>query len=325
MTAPVNSPPAFSELIAVLKVAQLRSFRKAADELGMSTSALSHAVSKLEKNLGVRLFHRTTRSVAPTEAGAQFLSQIGPAVTAIGAAIDGIDGQRVTPSGTIRLNMSAAAAHILLHPILLPYLARYPAVTFDVVTEGKLVDIVAQGFDAGVRSAASVPRDMVALDCTASLRWVAVAAPAYLARRAGPASPQQLKEHTCICTRLPGGALYPWIFHKGGDQFTVAPAGPLVFDNYTLMIAAARAGAGIAWLNSEAVSAELANGTLVEILADWSLREAPLQLYYPSRRQLPAAMQALVAMLREAYPQPHHGVVPPGEGVTLLRPPKDGE
>ena len=297
------APPALSDLIAVLKVAQHRSFRKAAEELGMSTSALSHAVAKLETRVGARLFHRTTRSVAPTEAGAAFLSTIGPAVAAIDAAIDGIDSQRATPAGTIRLNMSAAAAHILLGAILLPYLARYPAVTFDIVTEGKLVDIVAQGFDAGVRAAASVPRDMVAVACTPELRWVAVAAPAYLARHAAPATPDDLQAHACICTRLPGGALYPWAFGRGSEQVAITPAGSLVFDNYTLMIAAAAAGAGIAWLNSEAVGAQLADGRLVEVLADWSIMEPPLQLYYPSRRQLPAAMQALVAMLREAYPQ----------------------
>lgn len=303
MPASAASPPALSELIAVLKVAEKRSFRKAAEELGISTSALSHSVAKLEKNFGVRLFHRTTRSVAPTQAGEQFLSEIAPAVAAICAAVDGIDSQRATPAGTIRLNMSAAAAHILLGPVLLPYLARYPGVTFDVVTEGKLVDIVAQGFDAGVRAASSVPRDMIALDCTPPLRWVAVAAVAYLARRDTPAVPENLKWHACISTRLPGGSLYPWVFSRGSNQVAINPTGPLVCDNYTLMIAAARAGAGIAWLNSEAVAAELANGSLVEVLADWSLKEPPLQLYYPSARQLPAAMQALVAMLREAYPQ----------------------
>jgi DNA-binding transcriptional LysR family regulator len=297
------TPPALSDLIAVLKVAQHRSFRKAADELGMSTSALSHAVAKLEKSLGVRLFHRTTRSVAPTEAGEAFLSKIGPAVAAIDAAIDGIDSQRATPAGTIRLNMSAAAAHILLDAILLPYLARYPAVAFDVVTEGKLVDIVAQGFDAGVRAAASVPRDMIAVNCTLPLRWVAVAAPAYLARHVAPMVPEDLKEHVCICTRLPGGSIYPWVFGRGGEQVAITPTGSLVFDNYTLMLAAACAGAGIAWLNSEAVTTQLADGRLVEVLADWSIIEPALQLYYPSRRQLPAAMQALVAMLRVAYPQ----------------------
>ena len=303
MTVSNAATPSLSELVAVLKVARHRSFRKAADELGMSTSALSHAVAKLEKSLGVRLFHRTTRSVAPTEAGEQFLAKIGPALAAIDAAIDGIDSQRAIPAGTLRLNMSAAAAHILLAPVLLPYLQRYPEVAFDIVTEGKLVDIVAQGFDAGVRAAASVPRDMVALDCTPPLRWVAVAAPAYLADRSAPATPEALREHACICTRLPGGALYPWEFARGGDVLAISPAGPLVFDNYTLMIAAARAGAGIAWLNSEAAAASLADGSLVEVLADWSLREPPLQLYYPSNRQLPAAMQALVAMVRETYPR----------------------
>lgn len=287
--------------MAVLKVAQHRSFRKAAVELGISTSALSHAVSKLEKSLGVRLFHRTTRSVSPTEAGAQFLEKIAPAVAAIGDAIDSIDSQRATPAGTIRLNMAAATAHILLRPVLLPYLARYPGVSFDVVTEGKLVDIVARGFDAGVRAAGSVPRDMIAIDCTPPLRWVAVAAAGYLARRASPAAPQDLHEHACICTRYPGGALYPWVFRRGEEQVEIIPAGPLLFDNYTLMIAAARAGAGIAWINSAAVADDLADGSLVEVLGDWSLREPPLQLYYPSRRQLPAAMQALVAMLRETY------------------------
>lgn len=293
-----------SELIAVLKVAQHRSFRKAAVELGMSTSALSHAVSRLEKSLGVRLFHRTTRSVSPTEAGAQFLEKIAPAVAAIGDAIDSVDSQRAIPAGTVRLNMAAATAHMLLRPIMLPFLARYPGVSFDLVTEGKLVDIVAQGFDAGVRSADNVPRDMVAIDCTPPLRWVAVASAGYLARHAAPATPENLKQHSCICTRYPGGMLYPWMFRRGDERVEIIPAGPLLFDNYTLMIAAARAGAGIAWINSAAVADDLADGSLVEVLGDWSLTEQPLQLYYPSRRQLPAAMQALVAMLRQTYPTP---------------------
>ncbi|MFA9215687.1 MAG: LysR family transcriptional regulator [Sphingomonadaceae bacterium] len=302
MPAPTSSP-ALSELIAVLKVAQNRSFRKAAAELGLSTSALSHAVSKLEKSLGVRLFHRTTRSVAPTEAGEQFLSKIAPAVAAIGAAVDDIDSQRTTPSGTIRLNMSAAAAHILLGPILLPYLARYPNVVFDVVTEGKLVDIVAQGFDAGVRAAASVPRDMIAIDCTPPLRWVAVASVAYLTQYNVPSGPEDLKSHACISTRLPGGGLYSWEFNRGEDTVSIIPNGPLLFDNYTLMIAAACAGVGIAWVNCESVASELADGRLVEILVDWSLKEPPLQLYYPSSRQLPAAMRALICLIREVYPK----------------------
>lgn len=302
MPTPTSSP-ALSELIAVLKVAQNRSFRKAAEELGISTSALSHAVSKLEKSLGVRLFHRTTRSVAPTEAGERFLSEIAPAVAAIGAAVEGIGSHRTTPSGTIRLNMSAGAAHILLRPILLPYLARYPNVVFDVVTEGKLVDIVAQGFDAGVRAAASVPRDMIALECTSPLRWVAVASVAYLAQHNAPSAPEDLKDHACICTRLPGGALYSWEFNRGEDHVSITPIGPLLFDNYTLMIAAACAGAGVAWMNSESVASELADGRLVEVLVEWSLKEPPLQLYYPSSRQLPAAMRALIALLREIYPK----------------------
>lgn len=297
------TPPALSELLAVLQVARHRSFRKAAAELGISTSALSHAVGKLEKALGVRLFHRTTRSVAPTEAGEQFISRIAPALAAIDEAVDDIDAHRATPAGTIRLNMSAGAAHILLAPILLRYLARYPEVSFDVVTEGKLVDIVAAGFDAGVRDADRVPRDMIALDCTPPLRWVAVAAPAYLAQHPAPTLPAELAGHACICTRLPGGSLYPWEFVRGAERIAFTPAGPLTFDNYTLMIAAALHGAGIAWLNSEAIQAELAAGRLVEVLPAWSLHQEALQLYYPSGRQLPAAMRALVTLLRETYPR----------------------
>ena len=143
---------------------------------------------------------------------------------------------------------------------------------------------------------------MIAIDCTPPLRWVAVATAGYLARHAPPATPENLGEHACICTRYPGGTLYPWVFRRGDDQVEITPAGPLLFDNYTLMIAAARAGAGIAWINSAAVDNNLADGSLVEVLSDWSLREPPLQLYYPSRRQLPAAMQVLVAMLRQMYP-----------------------
>lgn len=289
------------ELNAVVAVATHRSFRKAAAELGMSPSTLSHAVSGLEQRLGVRLFNRTTRSVALTQAGEQFLARVRPALGQIAEAMLGVNEFRDTPSGTIRINSSEGAAQMILAPVVLAFLRRYPDMQVDLVTEGRLVDIVAEKFDCGIRTADSVPLDMIAVPCSPPIRFVVAGAPSYFEGRALPLAPDDLRGHTCIRSRLPGGALYRWEFQRGEERIVIDPAGPLTLDNHHLMREAALRGAGLIWTSEWAVADVLADARLVEVLAQWSPPSPGLCLYYPSHRQVPAGMKAFLELVREAF------------------------
>lgn len=287
------------DLNAVVSVATHRSFRKAAAELGVSPSALSYAISSLEKRMGVRLFNRTTRSVTPSEAGEQFLARVRPALSEINAAMTGVNEFRDGLHGTIRLNAAEGAARMVLEPLVLEFLRRYPEMRVDLVTEGRLVDVVAEGFDAGIRLSEHVPLDMVAVPCSPLIRYLVVGAPAYFRANPLPRHPDDLRSHSCIRTRLPGGALYCWDFRRGEETVTIEPEGALTLDNYNLMIAAAVAGAGLAWVNGWAVTEHVEAGRLIPTLQDWSADLPGLSLYYPSRRNLPAGMRAFVALVRE--------------------------
>jgi len=287
------------ELNAVVAVATHRSFRKAADELGVSPSALSHAVASLEKRMGVRLFNRTTRSVTPSEAGEQFLSRVSPALSEIQEAMTGVNEFRDTPVGTIRLNASEGAAQMVLQPLVLEFLRRYPDMRVDLVTEGRLVDVVAEGFDAGIRQTEFVPLDMVAVVCSPPIRYAVVGAPAYFLAHGEPRHPNELKDHRCIRSRLPNGSLYRWDFRCADETLSIAPDGPLTLDNDKLMIAAALAGAGLAWVNAFVVAKHIADGRLREVLGPWSSAQPGLSLYYPGHRNMPAGMRAFVALVRE--------------------------
>jgi DNA-binding transcriptional LysR family regulator len=289
------------ELNAVVAVAAQRSFRKAAAELGMSPSALSHAVASLEARMGVRLFNRTTRSVALSEAGEQFLARLRPALGQIADAMDGVDAFRATPSGTLRINASEGAAAVILAPVVLAFLRRYPDMQVDIVTDSRLVDIVAEGFDAGIRAAEHVPRDMVAIACSGPIRFIVAGAPSYLAGRQAPQTPDDLHAHACIRSRLQSGALYPWEFARGTSVINIHPSGQLTLDNHHLMIAAALAGAGLIWTSEWAVQEHLDAGRLVRVLDAWSPATPGLCLYYPSHRHLPAGMKAFLAVLREVH------------------------
>lgn len=249
--------------------------------------------------MGVRLFHRTTRSVAPSEAGLQFLARIGPALGAITEAMAGVDTFRTTPSGTIRLNLSEAAARQILAPVVLAFLQRFPDMRIDLVTEGRLVDIVAEGFDAGVRSAEHVPQDMVAVLCSPPVRFVAAASPGYIKRYGAPRTPDDLRRHACIGTRLPGGGLYRWEFQRGADIIAIDPPGQLILDSSNLMIAAAVAGAGIVWSSVWGMAEQLADGRLVTLLDAWSPELPGLCLYYPRHRHVSAGMKAFLEVLQE--------------------------
>jgi len=231
---------ALSELTSVTAVAAHRSFRGAAKELGMSPSSLSHAVAALEQRMGVRLFHRTTRSVSLTEAGEQFLARISPALREISAAMDEANTHRETPTGTLRINASEGAAMRLMNPVVYEFLRRYPDMKLDIVTDARMVDIVAEGFDAGVRQTGHVPQDMIAVPCSPAVRFSVVGSPAYFARRPKPKAPDDLRAHECIRARLPGGAPYKWQFGRRGERIDIEAAGALTLDNPHLMRGTAR-------------------------------------------------------------------------------------
>ncbi|MDR5815893.1 MULTISPECIES: LysR family transcriptional regulator [unclassified Caballeronia] len=287
-----------TELEAVLAVARHRSFRAAASDLSMSTSALSHTVAGLEARIGVRLFNRTTRSVSLTEAGAQFVQNVAPALTSIRDALEQAGSFRDTPSGTLRINTSAGAAHQVM-AVFIAFLERYPDMKLDIVTEGRLIDIVVEGFDAGIRLRDTVPQDMIAVPFGRRQRFAVVGSPAYFARRKPPRTPADLAVHDCIRSRMPSGSIYQWEFEKHGQAVRIDGAGALTLDDPGLMLAAARAGLGLTYLTEWNVRADLANGTLKRVLEDWTPPLDGLCLYYPGRRHVPAGLRALIDMIRE--------------------------
>lgn len=288
-----------TEYEAVAAVARLGSFRAAATELGMSTSALSHAVAALEARLGVRLFNRTTRSVSATDAGEQFIARIAPALAAIGGAIEGINSHRDTPTGMLRINTSAGAARMILTPIILDFLRRYPDMQVTLVTEGRLVDIVGQGFDAGVRIAEAVPQDMIAVPIGGEIRMLVVGTPAYLAAHGRPLVPADLQRHQCIRARMASGGIWRWEFEKRGEKVEVDVQGALTLDEMTVMLEAALEGVGLAYLSEWSVREHIAEGRLVPVLEDWCPPYPGLCLYYPGRRHVPAGLRALIDLIRE--------------------------
>ena len=292
------------ELNAVIAVSTHRSFRKAAAELGMSPSALSHAVAELETRLGVRLFNWTTRSVALSEAGEAFLARIHPAMHEIAAAMESVNEFRDTPTGTLRINTSEGAALRIFPSIVVEFLRRYPDMKLDLVTEGRFSDIVADGFDAGIRLQESVPQDMIAVRCSPPLRFAVVGSPGYFEGRSKPLAPSDLAVHRCIRSRMPGGAFMRWEFEKDGEALNVDVEGNLTLDNPTLRAEAARNGCGLAWVNEWSIASDIAAGRLVRVLDDWSPVYPGLCLYYPGHRNIPAGLRAFIALVREINAKP---------------------
>jgi DNA-binding transcriptional LysR family regulator len=285
-------------LEAVLAVARHRNFRAAATELGISTSALSHAVAGLESRIGVRLFNRTTRSVSLSEAGAQFVDSVAPALSTIRLAIEQAGSFRDTVSGMLRINTSAGAARQVM-PLLIEFLQRHPEMRLDIVTEGRLIDIVADGFDAGIRLAETVPQDMIAVPFGDAQRFAVVGSPAYFARHKPPRTPGDLLAHRCIRVRMPSGAIYQWEFERHGEAVRIDAKGSLMVDEPGLMQQAARAGLGLAYLSEWNVATDLHAGTLVRVLEGWTPPFDGLCLYYPGRRHVPAGLRALIDLIRE--------------------------
>lgn len=287
-----------TELNAVLMVARCGKFRAAALELGVSTTALSNAIGKLERTLGVRLFNRTTRSVSLTEAGQQFVAQIAPAVRDIQEAMDLVRSRQVTPSGVLRINAFPTAAREIFSSLVLPFQHDHPQVHIDIVTEGRLVDIVAGGFDFGIRSADLVPVDMIAVPLGLARRNVVVGSPTYLEARGTPRLPQDLIGHACLRVRLPNGAIHRWPFEKDGQSVHMDVDGPLTLDEAGLARTAALASVGLTLSMESDVRDDIKAGRLVRVLEDWTPALSPLSLYYPSRRNPTAAFKAFVDFAR---------------------------
>jgi DNA-binding transcriptional LysR family regulator len=288
-----------NDILAFLAVARERSFTRAAAQLGVSQSALSQTVRGLEARLGLRLLTRTTRSVAPTEAGERLLRTVGPAFDQIDAGLTALSELRAKPAGTIRITATENAASAVLLPALARLLPDYPDIRVEIAVDYGLTDIVAERFDAGVRPGETVAKDMIAVRIGPDTRMAVVGAPSYLAKRPRPETPQDLTAHACINLRLPThGGLYAWEFEKSGRELRVRVEGQLMFNATALILDAALAGLGLAYLPEEQVRTQLAEGRLVRVLADWCEPFSGYHLYYPSRRQPTPAFALLVDALR---------------------------
>ena len=287
-----------SELTAFIAIAEQRSFSAAARVLGLSPSALSHAMRNMESRLNVRLFNRTTRSVALTEAGEQLLRRVRPALADLDDAVQEVTSARNRPSGTIRISSSEASAKQLVRHVLPGFLAQYPEIHIEFVVDSRLVDIVAEGFDAGIRVLEDVPRDMIAIRFGQDMRLAAVASPDYLSRHAPPKAPHDLARHRCIRFRFESGTLYRWDLTHRGKSASIDVDGPMTLGNLNLMVEAALAGIGIAWVPEEHVTEHLAAGRLVQLLPEWSPTLPGRCLYYPANRHQPAALRLFAEAVR---------------------------
>lgn len=292
--------PDFQQLRIFLAVAEARSFRRAALNLGLSASAVSQAMRRLEAEVGVALLARSTRSVALTAAGEQLLTQAAPALQSLSQTYAGLGALGGAVTGTLRLSVPRSAARLVLAPIVARFLAAHPAVELELHTQDVLVDIVAEGFDAGVRFAERLPLDMVAIPLGGAQRFVVVAAPALLARLAVmPSHPRDLLQAPfCIRQRFASGAIFRWEFERGDQQLTLDVSGPLMVDDQVVALAAALEGAGFAYVYECAAREHLLAGRLIQVLGDWCPAGTGFSLYYPGRSQASPALRALISMLK---------------------------
>jgi len=292
------------DLNAFVAVARAGGFRDAARASSNSASSLSEAVRRLEAKLGVRLLNRTTRNVAPTEAGARLLERLGPALLEIETAVDVVNAFRDRPAGTLRLNVPVVAARLVLPRIVPPFLAAYPDILLEVTAEDTFVDLLAAGCDAGIRYDERLEQDMVAIPIgPREQRFATAASPAYLARRGRPEHPRDLLDHACLRGRFSSGALSPWEFERDGEVVKVEPSGPLIVrigGATDLAVAAAVAGSGVVQLFEDWLRPYLESGALEPVLEPWWQTFSGSFLYYPGRRYLPAPLRAFVDFIKSA-------------------------
>jgi DNA-binding transcriptional LysR family regulator len=287
------------DLLAFMAVVRERSFTRAAATLGVSQSALSHTLRRLEARLGIRLLTRTTRSVSPTEAGERLIQRLGPHFEQIEAELVELGELRDKPAGTIRITAGEHAAQTVLWPVLAKFVPRYPDIKIEVMVDYGLTDIVTHRYDAGIRLGEQVAKDMIAVRVGPNLRMAVVGAPAYFATRSTPKKPQDLTAHNCINLRLPTrGGLYAWELERGRHELHVRVDGQLVFNNFGLRLSAVLAGLGLAYLPEDWVQPYLSDGRLKRVLEEWCPPFPGYHLYYPSRRQSSPAFALLVDALR---------------------------
>ncbi|WP_343713875.1 LysR family transcriptional regulator [Inquilinus sp.] len=293
----------FAELAAFMAVSNERSFRRAAERLGMSPSALSRTIRSLEERLGARLLNRTTRSVAPTEAGQALFDRLRPSIADMESAVRDVGAYQSRPRGAVRVNLPRIAARLVVTPILADFLERYPSVRIDLVIDDNITDVVAQGFDAGIRSGELVHQDMVAVRLTPDLRMAAVGSPAYFARRPPPQVPRDLRDHLCLTYRWAGtGALYRWRFDGPDGSLDVEVLSVVTVNDTDLLLAAALQGAGLAFLPESFVAPYMASGELLRVLDAWCKPFAGFYLYYPNKPRMPAALRAFIDFVKLTSP-----------------------
>lgn len=292
-------PPDLSDLEILTLVARERSFRRAARLRGLSASGLSEAVRRLEESLGVRLLNRTTRSVTPTEAGQRLLERLQPALSEVRAALDVVNGFRDSPTGTLRLNVPGIVARTMLPPIIAGFLARHPGISVEVMAEDSFIDVLAAGYDAGVRYGERLEQDMIAVPIGPRIqRYAIAAAPAYLAAHGTPRHPRDLLDHRCLRHRFLNGVRPPWEFVKAGEVVRVDPVGPLIGNAIEVLLAAAEAGQGVISGFEEQLAPSIAAGRLVPVMRDWWEEFPGPFLYCPSRHLMPAPLRAFIDYLK---------------------------
>jgi DNA-binding transcriptional LysR family regulator len=291
-----------ADLVYFLEIARHRSFRRAGLELGISASGLSHALRGLEERLGVRLLNRTSRSVTLTAAGEALRTAILDPFEEIGRAMDVVNRFRDAPMGRIRLSVPTEAAEFLVGPVMATFLERYPDVEIEISVSNRMIDVIDSGFDAGIRYGGTVPEDMIAQRLSADIRWLVVAAPAYLERFGVPAHPDDLQAHRCVRIRIGDERIYRWEFERGDEQLEIDVPGALIVDQGEVGLAAVKQGAGLMYVAEPMVRQLLEDGVLRAVLADWAPVGPGFHIYYSGRRQVPAALRLFIDLVRELRP-----------------------
>lgn len=291
-----------AELSYFLEIAKHLNFRRASLDLGLSSSALSHALRGLEERLGVRLLNRTSRSVTLTAAGEALRAAISAPIEDISRALDVLNQFRDSPMGRVRLSVPNEAAEYLVGPVMATFLERYPEVEIEVSVTNRMIDITDGGFDAGIRYGGTVPEDMIAQRLSKDVRWLVVAAPAYLEKSGVPTHPNDLLSHRCVRIRIGDDRIYRWEFEKGSEQLQVNVPGPLLVDHGMIGLAAVKQGAGLMYVCEPMVSESLKQGVLRTVLEDWAPIGPGFHIYYSSRRQVPAALRLFIELVRELRP-----------------------
>ncbi len=288
----------FADLDAFTAVARARGFRGAASVRGVSASSLSEAVRRLEARLGVRLLNRTTRSVTPTEAGQKLLERLTPALADVALALDEVNAFRDSPTGTLRLNVPTVVARVILPRMLPRFLAAHPGVSVEVTAEDTFVDVLAAGFDAGVRYDERMEKDMIAVPLAGPQRFMVVGSPDYFSEHGRPTHPREVLDHACIRHRFPSGVSHAWEFEKDGEVIRISPTGPLISTSIDLELASCLAGVGLIATFEDFVAGDLAAGRLESVLDEWLPPFTGPLLYYPSRRHMPAPLRAFVDFMK---------------------------